>query len=67
MPGGDAPPFWLTFAVIVLAAPICVALVGARPARVRGLPRLAAAVALYIDFIGDRKGEWIDPPPCANV
>ena len=24
-------------------------------------------VALYIDFIGDRKGEWIDPPPCANV
>ena len=26
-----------------------------------------AAVALYIDFIGDRKGEWIAPPPCANV
>ncbi|RCW85793.1 DUF4241 domain-containing protein [Paracoccus lutimaris] len=26
-----------------------------------------APVALYIDFIGDRKGEWIDPPPCANV
>lgn len=58
--GGDAPPFWLTFAVIVLAAPICVALVGARPARVRGLPRLAAAViaaqlALHTAFasVGD--------------
>ena len=24
-------------------------------------------VALYVDFIGDSKGEWIDPPPCANV
>jgi hypothetical protein len=27
----------------------------------------ARPVALYVDFIGDRKGEWIDPPPCANV
>ena len=26
-----------------------------------------APVALYVDFTGDRKGEWIDPPPCANV
>ena len=26
-----------------------------------------APVALYVDFIGDHKGEWIDPPPCANV
>lgn len=24
-------------------------------------------VALYTDFIGDRKGEWIAPQPCANV
>lgn len=24
-------------------------------------------VAFYLDFLGDRKGEWIDPPPCANV
>lgn len=24
-------------------------------------------VAFYLDFIGDRKGEWIDPAPCANV
>lgn len=24
-------------------------------------------VALYVDFIGDKNGEWIDPPPCANV
>ncbi|WP_374637479.1 hypothetical protein [Paracoccus sp. (in: a-proteobacteria)] len=27
----------------------------------------ARPVALYVDFIGDHKGEWIDPPPCANV
>lgn len=27
----------------------------------------ARPVALYVDFIGNHKGEWIDPPPCANV
>lgn len=26
-----------------------------------------APVAAYLDFVGDRNGEWIDPPPCANV
>ncbi len=24
-------------------------------------------VAYFLDFLGDSKGEWIDPPPCANV
>lgn len=27
----------------------------------------ARPVALYVDFIGDHNGDWIDPPPCANV
>ncbi|WP_199259815.1 hypothetical protein [Paracoccus binzhouensis] len=24
-------------------------------------------VAYFLDFLGDSKGEWIHPPPCANV
>ncbi|MBN9178368.1 MAG: hypothetical protein J0I43_13520 [Microbacterium sp.] len=42
--GGEAPPFWLALAVTILAAPVCVALIGPRPGRARGLPRLGAAV-----------------------
>lgn len=38
--GGDAPPPWLVVAAMILAAPLCVALVGRR----LDLPRLSAAV-----------------------
>ncbi len=44
--GGDAPPFWLTFAVTILAAPVCVALVGSHTRRTHALPRLGLAVAV---------------------
>lgn len=40
--GGDAPPFWLVLAVTVLAAPLCVALVGRR----RNVTRTAASVVV---------------------
>lgn len=43
--GGDAPPLWLAVAVAILAAPLCIALVGSRRSGARALPRLAAAVA----------------------
>lgn len=38
--GGHAPPAWLVVSIVVLAAPLCVALIGRR----RNLPRLAAAI-----------------------
>lgn len=40
--GGDAPPLWLIVAVTVLAAPLCVALVGRR----RSVPRIAVSVVV---------------------
>lgn len=44
--GGDAPPFWLVIAVTILAAPVCVALVGSHTRRTHALPRLGLAVAV---------------------
>lgn len=38
--GGHAPPAWLVVAIVVLAAPLCVGLIGRR----RTLPRLAATI-----------------------
>lgn len=40
--GGGAPPLWLVAAITILAAPLCIALVGRR----RSLPGLAVAVAV---------------------
>ena len=40
--GGGAPPLWLVVAVVLLAAPLCVALAGRR----RSVPRIAASVIL---------------------
>ena len=43
--GGEAPPLWLALAVMILAAPVCVALIGSHADRAGGLPRLGLAVA----------------------
>ncbi len=49
--GGDAPPLWLILGVTILAAPLCIALVGRRRSLARsGLAVAAAQLALHAAF-----------------